>query len=99
YANSAAEARDMELGWPAGDSGRALGSPGGFYADSSYGYSLEARAGCPDDCHPIIREKTYGASGRAYDFLYANNNALHPDSAHLNGAPKGGYQYGLAEGW
>lgn len=99
FANSAAQARDMQLAWPVGDTAISLGTAGGLFADSMYGFSLEARSGCPDDPQPIIREATYDAVGKAYDFLYANNNALSPHSGHLNAAPRSGYQYSLAGGW
>lgn len=99
FANSAAEARDMQLSYPVGDAGITLGTAGGMWADSRQGYSFEARSGAPAKPNPIIREATYDALGKAHDFLYANNNALSPRSGHLNGAPSYGYQYSLAGGW
>lgn len=99
FANSAAEARDMQLSYPVGDAGITLGTAGGMYADSRNGFSFEARSGCPDKPNPIIRESSFDALGKSYDFLYANNNALSPRSGHLNAAPSYGYQYSLAGGW
>jgi hypothetical protein len=72
FADNAKEARDMELSWQVGDVGFAMGSVGGFYADSTYGYVMESRK------DPVaIREA--GLLGET-DFLYANNNILHPES-------------------
>ncbi|QPC94429.1 hypothetical protein [Mesorhizobium sp. INR15] len=99
FANTAVEARDMQLSWPVGDAGITLGTAGGMYADSTHAFSFEARSGSPDKPNPIIREATYDALGKPHDFLYANNNALSPRSAHLNAAPAYGYQYSLAGGW
>jgi hypothetical protein len=47
-AGSAREACERELAWPVGDAGYLLGTAGGFYADSDYGYVLEARSGAPE---------------------------------------------------
>lgn len=99
FANAAEEARDMQLGWPVGDTAISLGTAGGLFADAKYGFSLEARNGSPDRPNPIIREATYDTHGKAYEFLYANNNALSPRSGHLNAAPKQGYSFSLAGGW
>lgn len=72
FANNAKEAREMELSYPVGDIGRPMGSVGGFYADSTYGYVMESRK------DPVaVREA--GLMGET-DFLYANNSALHPDA-------------------
>jgi hypothetical protein len=72
FASSAREALDMELSYPVGDVGRAMGSVGGFYADGSYGYVLESRR------DPVALREA-GLLGET-DFLYANNSPLHPDS-------------------
>jgi len=73
FANSASEALEMELSFPIGDVGRAMGSVGGFYADRTGGYVLESR------CTPTIVRKA-GVLGET-DYLYANNNAMHPDAS------------------
>jgi hypothetical protein len=99
FADDARAARDMQLRWPVGDSGISLGTPGGLFADRGYGFSLEARAGAPAAPRPIVREHSYDAFGTAFDFLYANNNALAPESGHLNVPPPAGYRYSLAGGW
>jgi hypothetical protein len=71
FANSAAEAREMELAYPVGDAGKdSAGTAGGFYADSGYGYVAESRGRVR-----IIRES--GVLGET-DFLYANNAACSP---------------------
>ncbi len=72
FANSAKEALEMELSFPVGDVGRPMGSVGGFYADSTYGYVLESRHN-----PTILREA--GVLGET-DFLYANNSAMHPQA-------------------
>lgn len=72
FANNARQALDMELALPVGDVGRAMGSTGGFFADSSYGYVAESR-----HSPTMIRES--GLLGET-DFLYANNSAMHPDA-------------------
>lgn len=72
FADNAREALDMELSCPVGDVGHAMGSVGGFYADSTYAYVLESRK------EPLIVRQA-GMMGET-DFLYANNSALHPDS-------------------
>ncbi|MDI4234130.1 hypothetical protein OZ411_15050 [Bradyrhizobium sp. Arg237L] len=99
FAETADQARDMQLGWPVGDTAISLGTAGGLFADAKYGFSLEARSGSPDAPNPIVREATYDALGNSFEFLYANNNALSPRSGHLNAAPKQGYSYSLAGGW
>lgn len=71
FANSAREAREMELSMPVGDVGTNFGSVGGFFADSTYGYILESRK------EPVIIRES-GTMGEN-DFLYVNNSALHPD--------------------
>lgn len=71
FANSAREARDMELAMPVGDIGTNFGSAGGFFADSEYGYILESRK------DPVIVRES-GVMGET-DFLFVNNSALHPD--------------------
>jgi hypothetical protein len=85
FANSAREALEMELSYPIGDAGRPLGSVGGFYADSTYGYVLESRKD-----PTIVREA--GVMGET-DFLYANNNAIHP------GAGEAGWMQRNRESW
>lgn len=102
FANSAKEALTKILTYPVGDLGVVLGSVGGFWADGSYGFSIEGRPGAPNPPNPIIREATYDRQGNAYKFLYANNNSISPLSGHANGAPSqalGGYQYELEAGW
>jgi len=70
FANSAREALQMELEFPVGDVGTVMGSAGGIWADSTYGYVSECRK------EPIaIREA--GMLGET-DFLYACNGILHP---------------------
>jgi hypothetical protein len=73
FADNAREAQAMELSYPVGDVGRAMGSVGGFYADSTYAYVLESRR------DPLVIREA-GVMGET-DFLYANNSALHPDAA------------------
>lgn len=74
FANSAREALEIEMALPIGDIGVGdPGHPGGFYADSEYGYVVESRK------EPaIIREA--GVMGET-DFLYATNAPIHPDIA------------------
>jgi hypothetical protein len=72
FANTAQEAREMELSYPVGDVGRPMGSVGGFYVDSTYGYVMESRK------DPVVVREA-GVMGET-DFLYATNNAMHPDS-------------------
>ncbi|MBI4926430.1 MAG: hypothetical protein HY835_01600 [Anaerolineae bacterium] len=73
FANSAREAREMELNFPVGDVGMdPANTAGGFYADSSYGYVAESRK------NPIIIREA-GVLGET-DFLYANNSAAHPQA-------------------
>lgn len=72
FANSAKEARDMELSYPVGDIGRGgFCNVGGFYADSTYGYVMESHV------DPLIIREA-GVMGET-DFLYANNGAIHPE--------------------
>ena len=85
FANNAREALKMELSFPVGDVGQAMGSAGGFYADSSYGYVLESRS------NPVIIRET-GLMGET-DFLYANNSAMHPE------AGKAGWMQPHKETW
>lgn len=102
FANSAKEALAKILTYPVGDLGVVLGSVGGLWADKSYGFSLEGRPGAPNPQQPIIREATFDREGQAYDFLYANNNSISPQSGHANNAPSqalGGYTYELEAGW
>lgn len=99
FCSSAAAALEQEQRYPVGDAGISLGTAGGLYADRHFGCAVEARPGAPDSRNPIVRTHSYDALGNSYDFLYANNNALAPQSAHLNVPPPGGYQYSLAGGW
>ena len=99
FANTAAEARDIQLSLPVGDVGTILGSAGGQWADSTEGFNFEGREGSPDDPNPVIRTASYDAIGRAHSFLYANNNALSPHSGKLGDPPREGYTYTLAGGW
>lgn len=85
FANTAKEALEMELAFPVGDVGQTMGSVGGFYADSTYGYILESRR------NPIIIREA-GVMGET-DFLYANNSAMHPD------ADKAGWMQPDKENW
>ena len=72
FANSAREALEMEMAMPIGDIGPGdPGHPGGFYADSEYGYVIEGRK------DPVIIREA-GVMGET-DFLYAANAPLHPD--------------------
>ena len=72
FANNAREALEMELSFPVGDVGQPMGSAGGFYADSTYGYVLESRS------NPVIIREA-GVMGES-DFRYANNSAMHPEA-------------------
>jgi hypothetical protein len=85
FAGSAREALEMELAFPVGDVGRVMGSAGGFYADSTYGYVLESRR------DPVIIREA-GVMGET-DFLVASNNAMHP------GAERAGWMQWDPEGW
>lgn len=74
FANSAREALEMEMALPIGDIGTGdPGHPGGFYADSEYGYVIEGRK------DPVIIRES-GVMGET-DFLYATNAPIHPDIA------------------
>lgn len=98
FANSAAQAFKNELSWPIGDVGSILGSVGGFYADKTGGYVIEARAGADGGGDPIVRH--HASDGKhSFDFLYANNNSIHPQSSNGFLPPEGGYQYDPVEGW
>lgn len=99
YANSAHDALKNELTWPVGDVGMPLGSAGGFYADGHYAYVCEGRDGSPDEPRPVIREMSYSDRGQKFNFLYANNNSLHPASAKGFYAPESGYQFNVVDGW
>ena len=85
FANTAKEAQEMELSFPVGDVGQPMGSVGGFYADSSYGYVLESRS------NPVIIRES-GVLGET-DFLCANNSAMHPE------AVKAGWMQPDKENW
>lgn len=107
FANSAEDAREIELAMPIGETNGILGSVGGFYADKDYGYILESRYNAKNDGAPIIREQM-SFDGEAKDILYANNNSLHPDTrnGYVNGAPgsfaeaQGDYlEYDPIAGW
>jgi hypothetical protein len=99
YANSAREALQKEMSYPVGDAGTINGAPGGFYADSTYGYALEARPGAPDSKQPVLREYSLDPSGHRYSMLYANNNAISPLSKDSWCPPPQGYRYGNVEGY
>jgi hypothetical protein len=72
FANSAREALEMEMDMPIGDIGVGdPGHPGGFYADSEYGYVVEGRK------DPVIIRES-GVMGET-DFLYSANAPMHPD--------------------
>lgn len=96
---TAEQARDAHRPLPVGDAGISLGTVGGLFADARYGFSLECRTGAPRIDRPILREHSFDAYGDAYDFLYANNNAMAPESGHLNVPPPGGYRFSIAGGW
>jgi hypothetical protein len=85
FANGAREAQEMELSYSVGDVGRAMGSVGGFYADSNSAYVLESRK------DPVV-VRLAGVMGET-DFLYANNSALHPDSGQA------GWMQAQPENW
>jgi hypothetical protein len=85
FANSAREAQQLELSYPVGDVGRAMGSVGGFYADNSSAYVAESRK------DPVVVRQA-GVMGET-DFLYANNSALHPDSGQA------GWMQARPENW
>jgi hypothetical protein len=101
FGNSAREVRDVMFTYSVGDSGEPLGNVIGMWADSSYGISVEGRPGAPDPAQAIFREATYDREGNAYNVLYANNNAISPQSAHMHGAPKSGegYKWEVETGW
>ncbi len=71
YADTAKEAKEIEMSMPIGDIGNGdQATVGGFYADDTYGYIIESRK------EPLaIRES--GLMGET-DFLYANNSVTHP---------------------
>ncbi|MCX6649891.1 MAG: hypothetical protein NTV61_10980 [Candidatus Bathyarchaeota archaeon] len=74
YADTAREAKEMELNWPIGDVGNGdQTTVGGFYADDTYGYVIEGRR------DPVAIRET-GLLGER-DFLYSNNSAMHPEAA------------------
>ena len=96
YANSAKEAREMELSFPIGDVGMDNGTVGGFYADSDYGYVLESRRD-----PVIVREAGYMGET---DFLYANNSAMHRDASQAgwmraDQAQSGDWKWDEHGGW
>jgi hypothetical protein len=99
YADSARAACGDQMRYPVGDTAISMGSGNGLFADNNEGYAVEARAGAPRTPKPIVRTHSYDAYGTAYDFLYANNNAIDPRSGHLNAPPPEGYRYSLAGGW
>lgn len=86
FANSARQARDMELTYPVGDVGKdSAGTVGGFYADSTYGFVLESRK------NPIILREA-GVMGES-DFLFANNSPVHPE------VKRAGWMQGYQDLW
>lgn len=99
FADTAADALGNEMGWPIGDVGTILGSVGGFYADGRYAYVCEARPSNAVGSDPILRELSFDEQGRSYEFLYANNNSMHPRSAAGFLAPDQGYAFNPVEGW
>jgi hypothetical protein len=99
YADSARMACGYQMQYPVGDTAISMGSGNGLFVDNAEGFAVECRTGAPHKPEPIIRTHTYDAYGAAYDFLYANNNALDPRSGHLNAPPSEGYRYSLAGGW
>lgn len=99
FASDAADARKRLQAFPVGDAGISLGTVGGLFADAQQGFSLESRPGAPNSPHPIVREHSMDVLGQTFDFLYANNNAMAPESGHLNCPPETGYRYTVAGGW
>jgi hypothetical protein len=99
FADSARAACGDQMRYPVGDTAISMGSGNGLFADNAEGFAVECRTGAPDRPEPIIRTHSYDAYGVAYDFLYANNNAIDPRSGHLNAPPPQGYRYSLAGGW
>lgn len=99
FADSTSTALENELSWPIGDVGTILGSVGGFYADSRSAYVCEARPSNAIGSTPILRELSFDESGRSYNFLYANNNSMHPRSSAGFSAPEQGYDFNVVEGW
>lgn len=99
FSSDAADARARLQAFPVGDAGISLGTVGGLFADAQSGFSLESRPGAPHSAHPIVREHSLDALGNTFDFLYANNNAMAPESGHLNCPPDAGYRYTVAGGW
>jgi hypothetical protein len=72
FADSAEQAREMEMAFPIGDVGQGdPGTAGGYWADSQYGFVVESRQ------DPVIIRES-GLMGER-DFLYAANSPLHPD--------------------
>jgi hypothetical protein len=99
YANNARDALKLEMSFPVGDAGVINGSPGGFYADSTYAYALEGRPGAPNCKEPFLREYSFDSQGNRYAVLYANNNAISPRSTQSWCPPPQGYRYGAVEGY
>lgn len=95
YANSARDALDMELALPVGDAGRLLGSAGGFYVDSQFGYVLEDRT----PGRPVVRDRTFTNGGADFEFLYATNNIQSPELKGAFCPPAGGYDFSVEAGW
>lgn len=98
FADSAVEAREMQLKLPVGDPGPILGTAGGFYADSEYGVVIEERAGSPVQPDPILREASYDTAGKAYEFLTATNTAVSRNTGSWR-RQDANYQYSLEGGW
>ncbi|MDO8776286.1 MAG: hypothetical protein Q7K57_47770 [Burkholderiaceae bacterium] len=99
YATCAKDAQDFELNCPIGDVGTILGSVGGFYADANSAYVCEARPSSAIGSQAIIRNHSFDGSGKIFDFLYANNNSIHPRSSAGFQPPESGYQFNHIEGW
>ena len=87
FANSAAEAKDMQLAYPSGD-----GFAGGFWADiQGDAYIIESG----ENPRAIRRPGDYGER----DFIYSTNNALCKELAHCQNPPPKGNVYVPHGGW
>ena len=87
FANSAIEARDMQLAYPSGN-----GFIGGFWADTKgNAFVIE----CKDDPRAIRMAGDYEET----DFLYATNNALCRELGHCQNPPSKGNVYVPHGGW
>lgn len=87
FANSAAEAKDMQLACPSGD-----GFAGGFWADiQGNAYIIESR----ENPRAVRQPGDYGER----DFVYSTNNALCKELAHCQNPPPKGNVYVPHGGW